>query len=1165
MLQIQDIHKKYVTGDLVQTALDGVSLTLRDNEFVAILGPSGSGKTTLLNVIGGLDRYDSGDLIINGISTKKYSDRDWDSYRNHTIGFVFQSYNLIPHQTVLANVELALTISGISGAERRNRAISALEAVGLGNQIHKRPNQMSGGQMQRVAIARALVNNPDILLADEPTGALDSATSIQVMELLKEVSKDRLVVMVTHNPELAEEYANRIVRVKDGKIIGDSNPYVPNEADILPAQHKNMGKASMSFLTALSLSFNNLRTKKGRTLLTAFAGSIGIIGIALILALSAGFQSYVDKIQEDTLSSYPLVIRSETANMASAMASFSQTLAKSGNEDKGTVMEQPMISQMFASMGSNDLSSFKSYLEDHMDQIGHTLNSVNYSYGIRPYIYASYTSDRVHQVNPGNLFAELMNGMPIASFMDMDLFQEMLDNRELLETQYNVMQGRWPEKYNELVIVLNSPTQMSDYMSYTLGLRDPGNLSEMIQQVLNGQDAAFDSEMRQWTYDDLMSLKFRMVNASDLYRYNEAYKVWENMSEDEDYMKKAIEHGEELSVVGIIAPKDRSATTALSPGVAYTSDLTKHVIQCAKESEIVQQQLAHEDIDVFTGTKFGSDQKAEINFEDMIHVDGDLLSSAFGMDISEDAIVGMMAQYMENAAGSIEIDTQPAQNDFINYLSEMSVSMLNGYIAQHADDTGSATLALVDAEKIVDQYLASPEAGEKLAALATNYQLPEDSFRRVYRPLLFGLVTGYIASDLAETVIPDPTMPTPTEPTVPAPTCAPTAPPATSPSVEETAPSTPSASTDATTPAASIAPSISSETEHTAEQAAVTEDADTAETTAPNAAAVPAEFTIADVSIPPVDPPAPIEPEQIAAPITYDDVARFVPDYISTAVVTGAGKAMATQMVQPQVQKEMMALVSQFGESLLNYIGNSFYVDTDKIADAFEFEMNEDELMRLMRAMSARKNEQSAKSNLNKLGYVEMENPSAISIYFVDFASKETFLDFLDHYNQKMEAADQPDLVINYTDFTGMMMSSVRTIIDSVSYVLIAFVAVSLVVSSIMIGIITYISVMERTKEIGVLRAIGASKHNISQVFNAETFIIGLCSGLIGVGLSLLLLIPCNYIIHTVWGNANITARLPIVGGVVLILLSMILTLMGGLIPSKKAAQKDPVIALRSE
>lgn len=553
MLQIKDIRKKYVTGDLVQTALDGVSLNLRDNEFVAILGPSGSGKTTLLNVIGGLDRYDSGDLIINGISTKKYTDRDWDSYRNHTIGFVFQSYNLIPHQSVLANVELALTISGISRGERKKRAIKALEDVGLGNQLHKRPNQMSGGQMQRVAVARALVNDPDILLADEPTGALDSETSVQIMELLKAVSKDRLVVMVTHNPELAEDYANRIVRVKDGRIISDTNPYQVEEAALEAPKHKNMGRASMSPLTALSLSFNNLWTKKARTLLTAFAGSIGIIGIALIMSLSTGFQNYIDKIQADTLSNYPLTIQSETADMSATMMGIGAAMMDIANAQDETVVEQPMVTQMFSQISTNDLGAFKAYLNEHYEEIGHTVNAIKYSYGVKPRIYAADTAS-VLQVNPATLMSKLMGGSSMSAYMQTDVFQEMIDNRELLESQYDILRGRWPERYDELIVVLQEPDRITDYMAYTLGLKDMKTLDDMIAQVMSGQEVADSGESMQWSYDDLMAMEFKLVAASDLYRYNAEYGVWEDMSDDQGYMKDLIEDGEGLKIVGIITP-----------------------------------------------------------------------------------------------------------------------------------------------------------------------------------------------------------------------------------------------------------------------------------------------------------------------------------------------------------------------------------------------------------------------------------------------------------------------------------------------------------------------------------------------------------------------------------------------------------------------------------
>ena len=1136
MLQIEDIRKKYVTGELVQTALDGVSLTLRDNEFVAILGPSGSGKTTLLNVIGGLDRYDSGDLVINGISTKKYSDRDWDSYRNHTIGFVFQSYNLIPHQTVLANVELALTISGISRSERKKRARKALEDVGLGNQLHKKPNQMSGGQMQRVAIARALVNDPDILLADEPTGALDSETSVQVMDLLKEVSRDRLVVMVTHNPELAEQYANRIVRVRDGRIVNDSNPYAEEIVAEVPPKHKNMGRASMSFLTALSLSFNNLRTKKARTLLTAFAGSIGIIGIALIMSLSTGFQKYIDKIQEDTLSNYPLTIQSETADMAAAFMAIGSSAMQAADNEPGTVSEQQMISQMFAQIGMNDLAAFKTYLEANMDEIGDTINTIKYSYGIKPKIFAADTSERILQVNPASVFGDAMGNPAMSAYMDTDVFYEMIDNVELLDSQYDVLRGRWPQEHHELVIVLSSPNQMSDYMSYALGLRDPDTLGEMIEKVMNGQEPEKVDDPMNWTYDQLMALQFKLVDASKLYRYNGEYNVWENMSSDQNYMRDVIENGETLSVVGIVCPKEGVSTTTLSTGVAYTADLTRHVIAAASESQIVEKQLADTQTDVFTGKGFGAEEESELSFEDMISIDEEALSSSFGMNISEGEIAYMLESYMAEVAGSLAEDIAPAQAAFCDTLAALASDMLRGYIAQNADDSGMAVLRLTDAQTIVDDFLAQEGAVSKINAMAEQYSLPAETFSAVYDPLLIGLITEYIATQIADTLPetaseeftaqpanenaePD-EMTTPEETTVPEETTEPTA------AVDPTLPSLPEI--DATLPS------------------------------------IP-EIDVPLPSIPEGDQQITIDPSVFFATITEQDVDAAVSRYMENPVVTGAAGTMAGRMTEVQAQEKLLAELANFGNVLMGYVGSSFYVDEEKLASAFEFEFSEEELRRLMEAMSTADQETSASANLRSLGYADLEQPTAISIYLVDFAAKERFLDFLDGYNADMEAAGQEEQVISYTDVTGIMMSSVRTIIDSVSYVLIAFVAVSLVVSSIMIGIITYISVMERTKEIGVLRAIGASKRNISQVFNAETFIIGLCSGMLGVGIAMLLNIPINEIIHSLTEIEDINAQLPAAGAGVLIVLSMVLTLIGGLIPSKQAAKKDPVIALRSE
>ena len=1130
MLQIKDIRKKYITGDLVQTALDGVSLTLRDNEFVAILGPSGSGKTTLLNVIGGLDRYDSGDLVINGISTRKYSDRDWDSYRNHTIGFVFQSYNLIPHQTVLANVELALTISGISRSERRKRAAKALEDVGLGDQLHKRPNQMSGGQMQRVAIARALVNDPDILLADEPTGALDSETSVQVMDLLKDVARDRLVVMVTHNPELAQEYANRIVRVKDGRIVDDSDPYDYVLAEQLTPRHKNMGRASMSFLTALSLSFNNLKTKLARTLLTAFAGSIGIIGIALILSLSTGFQLYIDKIQEDTLSNYPLTIQSETADMTAMMAAMGTAATTGKDAGDGVVVEQPMISQMFAQIGTNDLGSFKAYLEENYHQIAHAVRDVQYSYGIKPLIFSG-DPNTILQVNPGTLFGQMTGSSAMSMYMDTDVFREMSEDLDMLEAQYDVLRGRWPENYDELVLVLAGPNQISDYIAYTLGLKDPNELIAMITQVMQGQEISETGEADSWTYDRLMELEFKLVSAPDIYRFNATYSVWEDMSGDAAYMRDLLDNAVTLKIVGIAAPKPGVSATALPSGVAYTAQLTNHVIQEAKDSPIVISQLADLNTDVFTGREFGAeDEESRLSFEDMISVDENAISSAFGMHISSDAIMALVENYIAGIYDSVVEDTAPAKEDFTNTLAALAADMLERYVTANADGDGQAAIALEDVDAMVDAYLSSGPARALIQPMASKYQMRVDNFVSVYRPLLVGMVSGHVAQELAEdmtgSLIPASEITLATE--------------VSQEPTEETEPPTDGTepSTDGTEPP----------TEGTEPPTEGTEP--------------PTEGTE-----PPTEGTEPPQQDDTVkkATISADEIDGIISAYMEKPVVTGTAAVMAGTMAEASVRQQVAEKLDGLDDVIMAYVGDAFYVDEEKLASAFQFELEEEELRRLMEAMSPNRQEATAQTNLQSLGYADVDQPVGMSIYMTDFAGKEDFLAFLEDYNTKMEAAGREEQVISYTDLTGIMMSSVRTIIDSVSYVLIAFVAVSLIVSSIMIGIITYISVMERTKEIGVLRAIGASKRNISQVFNAETFIIGLCSGLLGVGITLMLNIPINQIIHRLTDNPNINAQLPPVSAVILVLLSMGLTLLGGLIPAKKAAKKDPVIALRSE
>ena len=1060
MLQIKKISKEYRTGDLVQKALNGVSLNLRDNEFVSILGPSGSGKTTLLNIIGGLDRYDSGDLIINNVSTKNYKDRDWDSYRNHTVGFVFQSYNLIPHQTVLANVELALTIGGISKKERKKRALNALEAVGLKEQAHKKPNQMSGGQMQRVAIARALVNNPSILLADEPTGALDTETSVQVMELLKKVAKDRLVVMVTHNPELAEEYSTRIVRLKDGNIIGDTDPFHPNLEGTEPPKHKNLGKSSMSFLTALSLSLNNLLTKKARTLLTAFAGSIGIIGIALILALSTGFQNYINQIQEETLTSYPLSIYEETADVTSALLS----MVSEGGESKGTdiVEEQQYISTMFSNVGSNDLKSWKEYLEKNEDEVNDMVSMIQYTYSVSPVIFTEDCNDQITQINPNSLLSSISGGSDMSSMMSGNggsVFSEMLDDRETLEEQYDVLAGEWPDSYDEAILVLSEPNGISDLLVYSLGLRDNAELKDMLTKLMAGETVEQVGESMEFTYEDLMNVSMKVVDASDTYRYNEEYDVYEDMSKDQDYMKEVYDHALDLKIVGIVCAKEGTTSMNLSPGVAYTKELTQYIIEKAQQSEIVKKQMANRDVNVFSGKRFDDEsEESGLQFEDMITVDTEMLSSAFGVTISEDDISKMTQGYMTQISNAITTDTSAAQNAFTSTLTTMASDMLSGYIDENYNEMiHCAVMKKSQVDSVVNAYMQSDNCKTLLAKLEADYLVPQDTFVSIYSEILNGMLQGYIGM-------------------------------------------------------ASTNP----------------EDAD------------PSAF------------------------LTTELVAGMVPQLTEMDEIKAASEQISDAMTEAVMQKMILTKVGELSGELMGSMANAFHVDESAIAGAFQFNLSEEELSRLMETMTASGVEKNADTNLTSLGYQDVDEPTAISFYFSDFDSKEAFVDFIDEYNKKMETFDE-EKVITYTDITGILISSVSTIVNSVTYVLIAFVSISLIVSSIMIGIITYISVLERTKEIGVLRAIGASKKNISSIFNAETFIVGLCSGLLGIGVTLALVPPINYVIHRVTNNYNINAVLPVEGAVILVVLSVILTLISGLIPSKQAAKKDPVLALRSE
>ncbi len=1185
MLQIRDICKEYRTGSLVQKALDQVSLNLRDNEFVAILGPSGSGKTTLLNIIGGLDRYDSGDLIINGISTKKYKDRDWDSYRNHTIGFVFQSYNLIPHQTILSNVELALTISGIGKSERRERAKKALDQVGLGEQVHKKPNQLSGGQMQRVAIARALVNDPEILLADEPTGALDSETSVQVMELLKEVARDRLVVMVTHNPELAHEYATRIVNLKDGKIRSDSDPFMVNEQELAKPEHKNMGKASMSFLTALSLSFNNLKTKKARTLLTSFAGSIGIIGIALILALSTGVNDYIKQIEEETLSEYPLQIQSTGVDFSSMIESGEG--AGSQEKEQGDVYVVNMVTDMFSTMDTNDLESLKTYLDSGNSGIEEYTNAIEYSYNTEPQIYKE-NGDEIRQVHPDSSFSSLGLGSSsntnsmMSSMMSTDVFFEMPENKELYEGQYDIKAGRWPENSNECVLVLTQGGAISDFMLYTLGLRDPLELDEMVSQFLNEEDITVPEDMGSYDYDDIIGINFKLVNSADYYAYDSQYQVWTDKSGDHDYVKGLVENGEDLTIVGVVQPSEDANASALSAGICYPASLTKHMSEYAEDTEIVKQQLADPSVNVFTGEAFGEESSENtFDMESLITVDEEKLQEAFGFDESAFSNLSDSFDFSSvfgNAGDSVDLSGmvdlsginislpetgtmdlgEMLGNLDISISSEgfakMAESLMEGYQLYVKDHPEADCSGLLES---FQNYLTSDSAKSIMKESVVNI-IKESGAMKVSSTELSSLFAG-LQNDFAQ-------------------------------SVEEQSFENADEFYSALITFMQGDPAVSAFNNFLEEKldgVTVSDDQMTAlaqeimkgyydyaqEGNGPDPSKIgeyfldylqteDAQNRLAEGLAGTVDM-GNVESQLTQAVENYmRNAMSSYGNAVSQALSTQISSAM--QQMMNQLAGGMGTAMSQAMANVGSSLENAMNIDADAFADAFQMNMTGDQLTELMMSMNS-SDSASYEGNLSTLGYVDFDVPSGIDIYPKDFESKEQVVKILDDYNSKMEEEGKEEQVITYTDVVGTLMSSVTDIIDIISYVLIAFVAISLVVSSIMIGVITYISVLERKKEIGILRAIGASKGNISQVFNAETFIIGFCAGAMGIIISLLLLIPGNALIHYLAGTDAVNAVLPVRPAVILILLSVVLTLIGGLIPSRKAAKSDPVTALRTE
>ena len=1112
MLQLKDVCKSYTTADFTQVALDHVSLAFRDNEFVAILGPSGSGKTTMLNIVGGLDHYDSGDLLIDGISTKQYRDRDWDTYRNNRIGFVFQAYNLIPHQTILENVELALTLSGVSRAERRERACAALERVGLAEHINKKPSQLSGGQMQRVAIARALVNEPEIILADEPTGALDSKTSVQIMDLLTEIAGDRLVIMVTHNPELAEQYATRTVTLADGVIKSDTRPFDPDTSTEEHREAKAARQTSMSFFTALSLSFKNLLTKKGRTLMTAFAGSIGIIGIAAILSLANGVNQYIANVEENTLSEYPLQIQDQGFDMTSMMTmgmggaedvsntgASSQASDTNASSDSGKpVHESKMITSMFSSIGSNDLASLKEYLDSGETDIDSYVNSIEYGYSVTPQIFNSNTDDGIHQVNPDKSFASVglgasSNGI-MSSMMSTNIFYKLPANMSQVDNQYDVVAGHWPENYNEVVAVLTPNGNVSDFMLYSMGLRDHKELEEMVREFANEEEVQVPDSTLDLDYDDLMNVEFKLVNGADFYQYDSEYGVWKDKSGDSDFMKNLVNNGETLKVCGVVKPKEGEKIASLSTGLYYSNDLVNHLIDEASDKQIVKDQMKNPSTNVITGKSFAEeeDEAKDGNGFDMsslFTIDGEKLQSAFTFD--ESAL----------AAGLSSADLSSSMN-----LSGADIDLSN----MPAFDASGVQ---IDPSKIDMSQLNLDFSNIKLDLDGVQPDIKTDVLTQGVMSIM-GAYPDWLQAQIQG--------------------------------------DHPEYATDQK---AAVEAYLADPTTKAAMQKALADSID-----------------VSGVS------------EQIQKQLQEQlsqQLSQQLQEQLLPALTTAISQQLQAQLsvaMQSYMQTAMAQVMTQYGAAIQNQVSSAMTtymttlstnmskamgIDEGAFADAFQMNMSEQELSELMASLMSTE-QSSHDNNMKKFGWADYAKPASIDIYPKDFESKQSVIDILDGYNDKMNADGEEDKVVSYTDIVGALMSSVTTIVNMISYVLVAFVAISLVVSSIMIGVITYISVLERKKEIGILRSIGASKGDISRVFNAETIIIGFTAGAIGIVLTALACIPANAIVYSLFDVENV-AILPWQAAIVLVGISVLLTFLAGLIPSSAAAKKDPVEALRSE
>ena len=1083
MLELKGICKRYVTQSFAQVALDSVSLSFRDNEFVAILGPSGSGKTTMLNVIGGLDHFDSGDLLIDGISTKDFRDRDWDAYRNNRIGFVFQSYNLIPHQTILENVELALTLTGVGHAERCQRAREALEKVGLGEHVNKRPSQLSGGQMQRVAIARALINDPEIVLADEPTGALDSTTSVQVMDLLKDVARDRLVIMVTHNPELAYQYATRIVNLADGKITDDSDPF--DVAKAARREAKPTRKTSMSFVTALGLSARNLMTKKGRTAMTAFAGSIGIIGIAAILALSNGVNGYIKKVEEDTLSSYPLTISKQDYDLSSMMGGQGTTDEEAskgedssdgvGGKAKGTdkIPVVTAVKDMFASVKSNDMTSFKAWLDGGGDGIDKEVNAIQYGYGVTPVVYRlSKGDEKPVRLVPNAMTEAMSGGASSAATVSMDsmgtsVFNEMIDDQSLLDSQYDVVSGHWPTSANEAVMVLSSRGTVGDYTLYSIGALDINELNDLVNSAMSADGGVETPETgTDFTYDDALSTTFKVLSPADAYRKNEETGIWTDMSGDADFMTAKVADGIDVRIVGVVRPSETANASALSPGIAYTHALTRQLMKRAADSQIVQEQLAHPQTDVFTGKTFDELQgevKQGVDLGSMFSVDEAALKSAFSFDASALSGVADSMDLSGLDLSGLDIDLSGVGKD-IDFSDIM------------------AKAPTPDFSGIFDGLELTPEQMQQVGTLANQ------------------LFTGFMRSEQFKALAPEDLK-------------------------------------DASKLAAAFSAYL--ENDSAAQQCLAQLKALGGDALAERLQQAMTDYV----------------QKQLAPYLqqAMGQVMKALSDQIATTVSAQlkAGAAGLMGQVATQMSSSFASLAS------------AMRVDADAFARAIHFNMDAEDLSSLMMSY-AKASKLTYDNNLITLGYADETDPISVKIFPRDFEAKERVLDHIDAYNKQVKAAGHDDRAISYTDYMGIIMGSVTDIVNTISLVLIAFVSISLVVSSIMIGIITYISVLERKKEIGILRAIGASKRNVANVFNAETFIEGLIAGVFAIVVVVLVSFPVNAWALAAKRVPNLMS-LPVQDALALIAISVVLTVVAGLLPARSASKKDPVEALRSE